>query len=539
MPGEFQNSVQDQIFHAMSRPDFYPHPVSGVEIRDTHISKVFLTGEYVYKIKKAVKYEFLDYLSLKQRKHFCLQEIELNRRMAPDVYLDVVTVTCDNNQYCLNGSGHPVEYAVLMRQLQEERSMRQLLRQKKIVSSAIEDLAHRLVEFYESAASGPTIEPYGSIETIRENCEGNFRTLLEIAAGSYDDHQFQIVRAATRSFLLRRSAIFDARRRAGRIRDCHGDLRCGHIYFDDGIQVIDCIEFNDRFRYSDVACDLAYLITDLEHEGFPQVAKNILDAYVRFSGDNDVYILLDFYKCYRAMVKSKIGFIDSQRALTTIYQVNRLEVEARKFLSLAYSYAIRFTRPTIWIVFGLPATGKSTIAKELSSVLHIDLLRSDQVRKELFGLAPDSDAVGPFEEGIYSPGSTALTYGKLFLSAQEIVEKDRSVILDATFSRRHQRQEALQLARDMDANILFIECVATMKCIRGRLKSREQSTSISDARVYHLSDLMDRFEPVDDINAELHLRIDTGKTVEFSIQQILAHDYYLLSEVQRKPTVLP
>jgi aminoglycoside phosphotransferase family enzyme/predicted kinase len=523
----------------MTQPAFYPHPVSSVEIRETHISKVFLTGETVYKIKKAVKYEFLDYLSLKQRKHFCHREIELNRRLAADVYLDVVTITRGNDRYCLNGPGRPVEYAVVMRQLPEERSMRQLLLRKKIGPRQIENLAHRLVEFYQSAASGPAIDPYGSIKTISENCEGNFQTLTEIEEDTVDAHQLQIIRAATRSFLLRRRAIFEDRLKAGRIRDCHGDLRCGHIYFDAEIQIIDCIEFNDRFRYSDVVCDLAYLIMDLESEGFPGVANDLLDAYVRFSGDGNLFVLLDFYKCYRAMVKSKISFIDAQGMPPGQYQKKRLEGEAQKFLSLAYTYAIRFTRPTIWIVFGLPAAGKSTIAARLSSILHVDLMRSDQVRKEIFGVAPDGDAVGPFEEGIYSPGSTALTYGKLFLSAQEIVKKDRSVILDATFSRRHQRQEALQLARDLDANILFIECFATTKCIRDRLKKREPGASLSDARVHHLNDLLDGFEPVDDISDELHLHIHTEKTVEHSIQQILAHDYYLLSDVQQQTTVPP
>jgi aminoglycoside phosphotransferase family enzyme/predicted kinase len=534
-----QPSPQDPLFREMSQRSFYPHPVSGVEIRDTHISKVFLTGETVYKIKKAVKYDFLDYLSLKRRKHFCHREIELNRRLTTGVYLDVVTVTRDDNRYCLNGPGPPVEYAVTMRQLPEECSLRKLLPRKKIGTQEIEDLARRLVEFYDSAASGPAIDKYGSIATISENCEGNFQALVEIAADAVDAHQLQIIRAATRSFLLRRRAIFEDRVKAGRIRDCHGDLRCGHIYFNDELQVIDCIEFNDRFRYSDVVCDLAYLLMDLEYEGFPEVANDLLDNYVRFSGDGHGFVLLDFYKCYRAMVKSKIGFIESQGMSPGKYLKKRLAAEAQKFLSLAYTYAIRFTRPTIWVVCGLPAAGKSTIAEKLSSVLHIDVLRSDRVRKEIFGVAPDSDAAGAFEEGLYSPGATALTYGKLFLSAQEIVEKDRSVILDATFSRRHQRQEALQLARDLDANILFIECFATTKCLKERLKEREQDTSLSDARVHHLTDLVDRFESVDDLSDERHLRIHTEKNLEDSIQQILAHDYYLLSDVQRKPAARP
>ena len=199
----------------------------------------------------------------------------------------------------------------------------------------------------------------------------------------------------------------------GKIHDCHGDLRCGHIYLEDDIHVIDCIEFNDRFRYEDVACDLAYLLMDLEYEGFAEAAHHLIETYVDLSGDGDVYVLLDFYKCYRAMVKSKVCCFTLQGLEDNDFLKKRLQREAQKYLSLAYHYAVRFTRPTIWVVCGLPASGKTTIASRLSEHLQVAVLNSDKIRKRLCGLEAGEGVGVPYAEGVYSPGMTSLTYGRM------------------------------------------------------------------------------------------------------------------------------
>ena len=373
----------------MLKPEFYAHPVSGIGVRETHISKVFLTGQFVYKIKKAVNYKFLDFTSIEKRRYFCQQEITLNRRLAADVYIEVVPITLHKKRLYLKGPGKPVEYAVKMRQLPENLSMLKLLRCRSLPPDGIKRLARRLALFYTSALTGPKIDDYGSIDTIGSNCDENFRQLAEGAAPFLDRHQFQIIQSATRSFLLRQNEIFGDRIKAGKIRDCHGDLRCGHIYFEDNIQIIDCIEFNDRFRYQDMACDLAYLVMDLEYEGFPTVADSLIEEYVRYSGDTQIYLVLDFFKCYRAMVKSKVCCFTLQGLAPDGYLSKRAARDAQKYLALAYRYAIRFTRPTLWVICGLPASGKSTIAARLSAILHIDVLNSDKIRKQLCGLQPE------------------------------------------------------------------------------------------------------------------------------------------------------
>lgn len=523
---------QSSLVSAMRQPGFYPHPAARVELRETHISSVFLAGEFVYKIKKPVYLEFLDFSTLAKRHYYCTQEVSLNRRLAKGVYIGVVPITFKGGHYYLDGPGEIVEYAVMMHRLPDERSLLQLLRHKQTDPVSIENLTRLLAEYYQRSPTGDAVNQFGSLEAIRANCEENFQQIRNLAENQIDNHLFGIVEASTRAFLRRNRELFQDRVKTGRIRDCHGDLRCGHIYFENGIQIIDCIEFNDRFRYSDVASDLAFLVMDIEYEGFPEIARNLVDAYVRFSFDDDIYRLLDFYKCYRAIVKSKVNYIGMQGVSDSDYLKKRLQRDAQKYLLLAYQYAVRFTRPTLWVMCGLPAAGKSTIAQKLSQVLRIEVLRSDQIRKQLFDRAHDTIAALPFEKGIYTPEATALTYGKLLLLAQDELEHGHSVILDATFGRIHQRQEVLQLSRDMDVNIILVECTAPANCLKARLKQRETEPSLSDARLHHFKQFLDSFEPLDDITGTNRLRIDTTKPPDKNLQSILAHDYYLLSQLQ-------
>ncbi len=209
---------------------------------------------------------------------------------------------------------------------------------------------------------------------------------------------------------------------------------------------------------------------------------------------------------------------------------SRLRRETDRYLNLAYQYAILFTRPTIWVVCGMVASGKSTLSKKLSKTFAIKILSSDLIRKELFGLQPDESMNAPFGEGIYSKGSRSLTYGKLFMRAQDEIEKGAPVILDATFGSKHNRKEALRLARDMDANIIFVECVSPAAVLKERLKERGAKVTVSDARLHHYKELKSRFESLEDITEEMHLQVDTQRPIKENLIKILSHDYGLLSK---------
>jgi aminoglycoside phosphotransferase family enzyme/predicted kinase len=518
---------QAEIFRAMERPDFYPHPVAAIKQRETHISKVFLTGSFVYKIKKPVNLEFLDFTTLEKRLHYCNQELILNRRLTHDIYLDVVPITQKDSQYYLAGPGSPVEYAVKMRQLPEQSSMLNLLRRGKIDEAALKELSHTLAKFYAQVPSGGHIDSFGSWETVWSNCEENFRQTKVFLETILDERVFQIIRAATRSFLRRWQDLFRHRVERKKICDCHGDLRTGHIYFADKIQILDCIEFNERFRYGDIASDLAFLAMDLDYEGHPKIAQELLGAYVRYTKDQDVFVLLDFYKCYRAFVRVKVNCFAVQQEDLGKQDSRRLLGETRKYMELAYRYAVQFTRPTIWIVCGMPASGKSTIAKKLAETLSVRVLRSDVIRKGIFGMQPEEKTDVPFEEGIYSKGASSLTYGKLLLLAQDEIEKGFSVILDATYGSRHQRSEVIRLAKDMDTNLMFVECLSPEALIKERLVSREAKDPVSDARLRHFEQIKARFEPLNDVRDEMHIRVDTKGPLEESMEHIFSQDYVL------------
>ena len=523
---------QDQIFKAMRRPEFYPHPVSSIEQRETHISQVFLTGDYVYKIKKPVNLDFLDFTTLKKRRYYCRQEVILNKRLSHNVYLDVVSINHKNGRYHLNRPGIAVEYAVKMRQLPADRSMVNLLKRKKVNSAHIKELSEVLSKFYRGDPSDENIHASGAWETVLANCEENFRQTILFTGEIFDDRIFQLVRSSTLSFLHKKKELFDNRIKSKKIRDCHGDLRAGHIYFtDEGIQIIDCIEFNERFRFQDVTSDLAFLAMDLDYEGVPQIADDLLYNYAKRAQDPDLFGLIDFYKCYRAFVRCKVHCIRLQEDDLDKQVRKKLVKETRKYLDLAYKYARRFIRPTIWVVCGMPGSGKSTISEALSRVFGIKSFQSDVIRKKMHGLKPGDLLEIPFETGIYSKGSSSLTYGRLLLLAREEIEQGRSVILDATFGRQHHRSEAIRMANDIDTNIIFIECVLIEDMIRKRLLKRRAGYPVSDARYRHYEEFKKRFEPLNELSDALHIRVDTEQPLKECITQILARTNSLLAHV--------
>lgn len=513
---------QLKIFELMQNPDFYPHPVQSVELRETHISMVFLTGDVVYKCKKSVDMDFLDFTTLEKRCYFCEQEVELNRRLTNNVYLGVVPITYANGGYHLQGSGDTVEYAVKMRQLPDATSMLRLLESDILDSTAVDRLARVLSQFYRKTPTSAAINAIGSWQTIRKNCEENFSQTEEFAGDVIDRRKYQIIRVATRSFLQRQKALFDLRVEEGKIREGHGDLRTGHVYFtEDGIQIIDCIEFNQRFRCGDIASDLAFLTMDLDCEGYPQIVRRLLKNYIQHTGDREVMMLMDFYKCYRAFVRAKVNCF-RLRQVEHAEEEQRLGRLVKQHVDLAYEYASQFSRPTIYVVCGMIASGKSTVAGALAEALQIKRIGSDVVRKKLFSQQTFETRNAYFGEGMYSEDATSFTYGKLLIEAQKQIENGNSIILDATFSREYQRRDVLRMAADMDTNIVFIECRCREEVIRQRLKKRVDGHEVSDARLKHLHDFKRRYEAFNDIGNATVIAIDTEKPLEENMAEILA-----------------
>jgi uncharacterized protein len=514
----------EQVCRAMAHPTFYPHRVCGLQRRDTHISVVFLTGDFVYKLKKPVDVGFLDYTGLETRRKMCEIEVDLNKRLSRGVYLGVVSLSREDDQFHFGNGGEVVEYAVKMKQLPDDASLSNRIVCGKATQDDMLGLGRRLAEFYATAEHGEQINRYGGNQLIEFNTEENFRQLAPFVGNLVGKERFDFVIESSRGFFRDRGGLFRRRVTEGRICDCHGDLRAEHVYFLDGIQIIDCIEFNERFRYGDRAVDLAFLHMDIERLARPDLSLAVLKGYTESSRDYGIYTLLDFYSCYRAVVKIKISCLSSTE-LAQGPRKREMQRRAGEYLDLAFRYAVQFSRPTLYVLCGLPGTGKSTYAERLQEIFEIALLRSDAAREELPGYSERRGPV-PFGTGMYRPEMRGWVYSRLLSMVQEELKKGRSAILDATFSRRKWREEVVRLAQDFDANILFLECVSPQDTILERLgRRREGEDGLSDARPEHLRGLVDQFESLDELAPEMHTRINTQTEIEANLRTILLSAY--------------
>ncbi len=517
------------LVQEMKDAGFYPHPAKDVKHFETHISHVFLAGEVAYKIKKPVDLGFLDFTTLEKRLYYCKEEVRLNRRLTKDVYLGVDEIKRNQNELNLNGEGDTVEYAVKMKRLPENAVLKTILSEKRIDNRFLREVSEVLAEFYENADSSEEIDRFGSPEIIRKNSRENFDQLDQYAGELFDANLYRIVQSATDAFIRRGKSLFESRIEEGKIRDCHGDLRTDHIYHFEGVQILDCIEFNHRFRFQDVAADLAFLIMDLEFQGFKDTASNILRLYLRRTKDRNLIVLIDFYKCYRAIVRVKVNCFQISGMEDENPEKQKSLDQTKRYMHLAYKYAVKMMRPVIWVVCGMIAGGKSTVSEKLSEIFTIRHIRSDVVRKSMFDIPAGKTAGNDYQQGIYSPEITRLVYGKMLGEAQAEIEKGYSVVLDATYGSRRLRRDVMKLAEDSNVYVIFAECVCTDDEIKNRLRKREGGAGVSDARLKHYRDMKRSFEPLDEIPSDKRISINTDIPITKTLDIILTNEHDLLS----------
>jgi aminoglycoside phosphotransferase family enzyme len=327
------------IVEAMRDPSFYAHPVESVEYLQTHISSVFLTGEYAYKLKKPLDFGFLDFTTAELRQKYCRAELELNRRLAPSVYLRVASITDEGGRLAIDGGGDTVDWVVVMEQLDGDRLGLEVHSRGELTATMIDRVVDILVPFYQRAATGSGIDEYGRIETVKFNTDENFEQTAEFVGVALSKAQYEAIMAYTNSFYDQRADLFQRRIDQGWIRDSHGDLHLGNIFFLDQPVIFDCIEFNDRFRCGDVAVDLAFLAMDLRFQGHDDLAHRMADRYVELSSDIELPDIMPFYCCYRAYVRGKIACLTStDPALDQAAREQQIE-RARAYFRLAQAYA--------------------------------------------------------------------------------------------------------------------------------------------------------------------------------------------------------
>ena len=330
---------QKQVVDALLTPEAYPHDTSGkIELIQTHISFVFITKNYVYKVKKAVNFGFLDFSTLEKRRLFCEKELELNRRLCPEIYLEVVPIN-KSNTIKIKGSGETVEYALKMKRLPQERIMTELLKENKVNKKTIDKIAGIVAQFHSKAQTNSEISKFGSLKIIKTNWDENFSQTTKYLNQTIPQKEFQFIQTKINAFLAKNEVLFESRMADKRIRDCHGDLHSGNIFITDKICIFDAIEFNDRFRYSDVAADVAFLAMDLDSQQRPDLANYFIEKYLIYSKDQKIAPLLPFYKCYRAYVRGKVISFRLDDPNITILEKASATKEAKAYFKLAAEYA--------------------------------------------------------------------------------------------------------------------------------------------------------------------------------------------------------
>jgi aminoglycoside phosphotransferase family enzyme/predicted kinase len=516
--------IDPALMEAMAEPGFYPHRPASVEVLQTHISVVALAGPLVYKVKKPVDFGFCDFTTLDKRRRFCYEEIRLNRRLAPDVYRRVVPIVrSPDGALELDGKGEPFEYAVEMRRLAAERMLPARLAAGEVTVETMADIARRIHTFHAEAARSVVISSYGRLKVIEEEVTENFQQLEPFVGRTIEPEAFAELKDRTERFLATHPDLFRQRIAEGRIVEGHGDLHADHICLEQGGPVVyDCIEFNEAFRCLDVASEVAFLAMDLDSLGYPELAEGFVDQYGALADDPGLMRLLPFYQSYRAVVRGKVeSFRLDDPDIPDRAKAEAIEA-ARHYLELACSYARSLDLPALVIMCGLIGSGKSTLAAALESPLDAVVLRSDVLRKELAGLAPDAHVDEPYGAGLYGEEISDQTYRELIERARPHLEAGRTVILDASFARRTDRQWARQTAAEAKVETWCCWCRCKEEELRGRLRRREgEPRGPSDAREAILEPFTADFQPPEEWPAETLIVVETDRPVTSCMTEVM------------------
>lgn len=509
----------------LMRPSAYPAPSpSHVELRETHVSNVFLTDVDVYKVKKSVKFAFLDFSTIDARRRACEAEVLLNSRLAAGTYLGLVPVRLDREgRHHFGPEGPVVDWAVHMLRLPDALRADERLRAGTLSGEDIDAIAASLADFHARAPTGGGIAAFGAPQAIARNVRENFDEIDAAAEGFLTAVQAHEVEHGQLDFLASRARVFERRVAEGRIRDGHGDLRLEHFYVgDDGsVTIIDCVEFSDRFRVGDVASDVAFLSMDLAAHGHVELAERLLARYARAADDYELYALIDFYEGYRAWVRGKVAALMARQVTGALR--DKALADARRHFALALATGRRsLLTPVVVAVGGIIASGKSTVAEALGERLSAPIIDADRTRKNMVGLAPTTRDTSAAFSGTYDLALTDRVYAEVMHRASLVLESGRPVILDASFRTEEMRRAARDLAAEHGVPFVFVECRARPEVCRARLERRERETSVSDGRLAIFDAFCRRVEPVTELPDDEHVVLDTERPLASTLAALEA-----------------
>lgn len=500
------------LITSLMHPDQFDPPPKKCVLIETHISWVILAGSYAYKIKKALDLGFLDFSTLEKRRFFCEEELRLNKRLAPDIYLSVVPITGSVEQAQWGGEGKVIEYAVKMRAFPQEAQLDRTLALEGLQPVQVDILARWIGDFHALAEVAKEKSNFGDPDIIFQPIEENFRQLREHITDVKILHTLAELEQWSEATFKILHPVFCQRKIDGFVRECHGDMHLQNIAWQDDTPIVfDCIEFSPSLRWIDVISDVAFLLMDLQDRQEPQLAQRFLNNYLEYTGDYGGVSVLRFYQVYRALVRAKIDAIRADQPGISSAEQAKAKEDFTDYLQLACGY-IQPIRPQLIITRGVSASGKSTVSKTLLEHLGALRIRSDVERKRLFGIGADDAGKAAVGEGMYTTEATEKTYRTLEELAGQVLDADYSVIVDAVFLHHHERRRFKKLAESREVPFVIVECTAGAETLRARIVQRKNDVSDADLKVLEMQ--LSKWQPLDNKESSYAITVDTTNQVD-------------------------
>lgn len=497
MDKRVQDHLQPQWVRGLFKADAYPHAVGKIHLIETHISWVFLTGEYAYKIKKPVDLGFVDFTTLERRKFFCEEELRLNQRTSEDFYLGVVPIGIVDGHAKVDLQP-AAEYAVRMRQFPAEARLDRRLTAGLVTPDDLRQLASLLAAFHKQCPVQTDLQPQLAAARASAPALNNFSHIKGSHISVESRGKINAIESWTRQQALALEQVFEQRAAEGFVRECHGDLHLANLFEWNGcIYPYDCLEFNAELRWIDPISDIAFLVMDLMARGRTDLAYLFLNSWLEESGDYQGLALLRFYLVYRSMVRLKVASIQT-RNLHEDAQGEHA-IKARQYLELALMLMDKPAHPLLVLMHGMSASGKTCTSAELIAALPAIRIRSDLERKRLHGLPRHRHSQAAIDSDIYSAANTEETYEVLSTFCETGLKAGFSMIADATFAKRRWRSHFIDLARRLGASPVIFECKAPPAILKARIRKRmAEGLDESDADLAVLEHQLTHFEHLDD-----------------------------------------
>ena len=506
-----------QLIDSLCNSSIYDHEVIDISVIETHISWVLLTGIYAYKIKKPIKFSFVDFSTLEKRHFFCNEELRLNSRLAPHLYLNVIAITGSPEHPSFKKSSKAIEYAVKMRQFSQESLLSNLSTQKQLAQGHIDDIANQVAEFHMRIDKVSTKDDLGTPEDINYWVTDNIEQIETILKDMKNAKLLNSIKTWSNQEYYNKAKQVQQRKDHGFVRECHGDMHLGNmVLIENSVTIFDGIDFNEHLRWIDVMSEVAFVVMDLTDRGYPEFANRFINLYLQLTGDYAGLCLFNYYLVYRAMVRAKVALLRISQKHLSENQEKKIKKEFGTYLKLASCY-IAEKKVALIITNGLSGSGKSTYTESLLELIGAIRIRSDVERKRLHGYAATAHTQSGVNEGIYTQRSSRETYSRLANLSKTVLTSGYSVIVDACFLERELRDEFHRLASSLEIPFIILEFQATENCLKQRLIKRAKDKSEpSEADLKVLSYQLNKNVPLGKDEKKNTININTEEQVHLN-----------------------